>query len=498
MSCSLTSSLSAWTPSPIKSLAARYGADGLACLGFLGVQNMLAQTIYDDMESEECSVSKTAVAAMSMIVLSGMFIKAGLARFKCMRKADQARQQILPILESNTPKGEDKRDVVLWIRTTVDHNDGFDPKSEEDKFKLMSKYFKVEYLEVYALYQITEKMQSLQPRKITHLIISAHGDRNSLHLSGLTMPCCLTKDWITQEHFPNLADGAHILLSACDAGLPDGLAERFSNIFPNAFVYANTSSSYAKKSWFFLDKDQKPGMICFSPQSGEVITRLFHDKEKTDYFASTVAKKYFSDEILIGSSITSEQRFEDSLYANAELSDSSMSNSVQRTARLHESRIDRMQEGARQTFSEIEKSMLNVNPQTIQAADWNQAVCDLIALLHKESQKEVFSACLAEDGEMERQKRLFAAIHQLDPKHETSPSLEQLEQNLNHLERIQNSMTHGQLNEIYRNFALSIYVWYVTCGASNPEEFERNTKAVERLINSIRALMEKCQEQATA
>lgn len=488
MSWSLTSSLSAWTPSPIKSLVARYGADGLACLGFLGVQNMLAQTIYDDIESEECSVSKTAVAAMSMIILSGMFIRAGLARFKCMRRADQARQQILPILESNAPKGEDKRDVVLWIRTTADHNDAFAPKSEEDKFKLISKYFKVEYLEVYALYQITEKMQSLQPRKIKHLVISAHGDRNSLQLS---VPCCLTKDWITQEHFPNLADNAHILLSSCDAGLPDGLAERFSNIFPNAFVYANTSSSSATKSWFFLDKDQNPGMICFSPASNEVITRLFHDREKTDYFAPTVAKKYFSDEIIIGSSITSEQRFEDSLYANSELSDSSMSDSATRLNRLHENRIDRMREGARQTFGEIEKSMLDANPQTIQAADWNKAVCDLIALLHKESQKEVFTACLAEDGEMERQKKLFAAIHQSNPKHEGSPSLEQIEQNLNQLENIQNLLNSDQLQAIYTDCAIAIYFWYVSYGASNPEKFERNTKAVERLINQIKTATKK-------
>lgn len=491
MSCSLTSSLSAWTPSPIKSLAARYGADGLACLGFLGVQNMLAQTIYDDIESEEYSVSKTAVAAVSMIILSGMFIKAGLARFKCIRRADQARQQILPILESNVPKGEDKRDVVLWIRTTADHNDAFDPKSEQDKFKLISKYFKVEYLEVYALYQITEKMQSLQPRKIKHLIISAHGERNFVHLSGHTIPCCLTKDWITQEHFPNLADGAHILISACNAGLPDGLAERFSSIFPNAFVYANTSSSYATKSWFFLDKDQNPGMICFSPASTEVITRLFHNREKTDYFAPTVAKKYFSDEIIIGSSITSEQGFEDSLYASAELSDSSISGSVKRTERLHESRMNRMQEGPRKTFSEIEQSMLNANPQTIQAADWNEAVCDLIALLHKESQKEVFTACLAEDGEMERQKKLFAAIHQSNPKYETSPLLEQLEESVNSLESMQNSLTPEQLNAIYTEFAISIYLWYVTWGASNPEKFERNTQAVERLINDIQTSREK-------
>ena len=501
MSSYITSVISSWTPSPIKSLAAHYGADGLAFLAFAGVQNMLVQTICDDIESDEYSVSKTGVAAISAIVVAGAFIRAARERFHWKIEADKARQKILPILESDVPKEEeDQRDIVLWVWTAADHNSAFSLSNESqiDKIKLISKKFKVEYLEVYALDQITEKMQSLQPRKIKHLIISAHGSKDLVHLSGLFSPCLLRKDWITKEHFPGLDNQAHIILDACETGLPDGLAEEFSRVFPKASVYANASSSYSSRTWFVLDKERKPGMISLSARNGEMISRLFQNGVPIDQPANESIKDYFSERISVGPSIASEKQFEDVLYSSAILSSAATTQDMLRSRRLHDNRMNRMREGSQQTFDQIEQSMLGASLETIQGAQWQQAVCDLIALLHAESQKDSFTMNLAEDGNMERQKKLFTAVHASDPKLELSLGLIGPESRLGNLEQNHDSLTPDEVESACDHIAYMIYHWYVTYGASNPDEFQNTTDAVKQLINRIKALKKTSMEQAAA
>ena len=164
---------------------------------------------------------------------------------------------------------------------------------------------------------------------------------------------------------------------------------------------------------------------------------------------------------------------------------------MRRLRGFHQDRINRIHEGPHQNFDEIEKSMYNANLQTIQIAHWNQATWNLIALLHAESQKESFTICLAQDGCMERQKKLLTAIHSSNPNYELSLGIELLENRLPDLEKQSDSLTPDQFESECNDVAYGTYFWYITCGASKPENFEANTKAAEQVITRIRALRQK-------
>ncbi len=92
---------------------------------------------------------------------------------------------------------------------------------------------------------------------------------------------------------------------------------------------------------------------------------------------------------------------------------------------------------------------------------------------------------------MERQKKLLKAIHASNPNYELLLSLSLIESHLSNLEQQSNSPRSDQFESECNDVACQLYLWYIICGAEEPENFEENTKAVEQLITRIRALRQK-------
>ncbi len=240
------------------------------------------QSLYHEYQAEKYSIgtflsdTNAAVIGCAGAVILGRAAYAAKEYRKFQVRAQKDREVLTELLQEN-PR-PDQREITLVIKTTHDHNNKFSLENEANRenIRTLSRQLKLEYIEIKTLEDITKKMNSLEEegKIIKNLIFQGNGNWDRINFAPRSDQD-LTKDWVLKSHFPGLADNARILFICDLSGVPDGIAQKFSEEFPEASIYAPGSISYSNYSWVFLDQERKPAMIHFSREKQELITKLF-------------------------------------------------------------------------------------------------------------------------------------------------------------------------------------------------------------------------------
>ena len=196
-----------------------------------------------------------------------------------VNKADYSAENNLlqQSIDQYKPKFKaDHREVVFVVLPICDPNNALSMTSQPENIHSivrLAKMYRIEWVRAENVSDITASMKKVN-KAISHLIFMGHGDYDSVQLGEEGR---MHQSEIGSGDFPNLSPYAHILFQSCSTGCFDGIAEKFSAIFPRATCFAPESVCYPSHTWFYWTK-KGPAVLHLSSRNQQVLTRIFHGK----------------------------------------------------------------------------------------------------------------------------------------------------------------------------------------------------------------------------
>lgn len=180
---------------------------------------------------------------------------------------------------------DSNREVVFVVLPEADHNLSFSLSKTEPLLNLqrLAKIYRIEWVKTDNFSNVAKAMKKVD-KMISHLIIAGHGSGNTIQL-GTTTSKLIDKDKLKASDLPNLSPNANILLNSCLAGIPGGIGDRISTLFPSSTVYASNGLGYSDFTWTYLNSESKPEMIHLSfpaihsndPKRNKLLTRVIQN-----------------------------------------------------------------------------------------------------------------------------------------------------------------------------------------------------------------------------